>query len=334
MNYLKLATAVVFTTMTISAVWAQSASQARPGVNRAGTNAIPRTPDGHPDLQGVWTNASITPLERPAEFAGKATVTDAEAKAYEDKHNRSDSLDTPVNSKYNKWAGGPGTGSYNNLFTDQGSELARVDGVKRTSFIVDPPDGKIPPRVTAASRGSWYSGGDSDDIKNHPLAERCIIGQASSVGPPMMPSLYDNYYQIVQTPEYVMILVEQIHDPRIIRMNGTHPSKNIRQMIGDSIGHWEGDTLVVETTNFDPRTTYAGSSGNVKVTERFRRVDSGTILYQATIDDPTTFTKPWTLEMPFLASNTPIYEYACHEGNYAMVDILKGARELESKGKH
>jgi hypothetical protein len=294
-----------------------------------GATAIPRTPDGHPDLQGVWTNATITRMERPPEFAGKATVTDAEAKAYEEKDNATSSLDTSVDSSFNRATGGPGVGAYNNLFTDRGSELARVDGLKRTSLIVDPQDGRIPPRLTPVPPSNFI-GGSFDDVTRRPLAERCIIGQASSTGPPMMPALYDNFYQIVQTPEYVMILVEMIHDPRIIRMNGTHPSENIRQLVGDSIGHWEGDTLVVETTNFDPRTAFARTSGQLKVIERFRRVDAATILYRATIDDPTTFAKPWTMEFPFVATPGPVYEYACHEGNYALEDILGGARRTEA----
>ncbi len=297
-----------------------------------GQGTLPRTPDGHPDLQGVWTNATITRMERPPEFAGKATVTDAEAKAYEEKDNATSSLDTSVDSGFNRATGGPGVGAYNNLFTDRGSELARIDGLKRTSLIVDPLDGKVPPRLTPAPPSNFI-GGSFDDVSQRPLAERCIIGQASSTGPPMMPALYDNY-QIVQTPEYVMILVEMIHDARIIRINGKHPPGNIRQLVGDSIGHWEGDSLVAETTNFDPRTAFARSSGHLKVIERFRRVDATTILYRATIDDPTTFAKPLIMEFPVVANPGPEYEYACHEGNYAMADILRGARKQESEEKH
>ncbi len=294
--------------------------------------AIPRTADGHPDLQGVWTNATITPLERPAALSGKTTLTDAEAKAFEQKDSQSNTLDSDVNSGFNLATGGPGVGAYNNLFVDRGSELARVDGVKRTSLIADPPDGKIPPRIPrpAAPRGR---AGSYDDVKDRPLSERCIIGFGSTAGPPMMPVLYNNNYQIVQTPDAVMILVEMVHDTRVIRINGTHPPKDVHQMLGDSIGHWEGDTLVVETTNFDPRTVFRGSSPDLRVIERFKRVDSNTILYRAAIDDPASFTKQWTLEYPFVATAGPVYEYACHEGNYAMTDILGGARRLESEGR-
>ena len=149
----------------------------------------------------------------------------------------------------------------------------------------------------------------------------------------MMPVLYNNTYQIVQTKDYVMILVEMVHDVRIVRINGTHAASNVRELLGDSIGHWEGDTLVVETTNFTTKTAFRGSSENLRVIERFRRVDKDTILYRATIDDQSTFSKQWTMEFPFVAAAGPVYEYACHEGNYAMPDILGGARKLESEGR-
>jgi hypothetical protein len=297
---------------------------------RLGPGQVPRTADGHPDLQGIWTNATITTLERPAELAGKATLTDAEARAWEKKDaetNDADKDESPILAR----AGSAGTGFYNNLFVDRGSELARVDGVKRTSLIVDPVDGKIPYRadrrpVARAAAGSAY-----DDVKNRPLSERCIIGFGSTAGPPMLPVLYNNNYQIVQTRDYVMILVEMVHDVRIIRMSGTHPPKNVTAYLGDSIGHWEGDTLVVETTNFHEGNRFRGSSEDLRVIERFKRVDQKTILYRATIDDPATYSKPWTLEYPYLATAGPIYEYACHEGNYAMTDILGGARKMEAE---
>ncbi|HEX4595421.1 MAG TPA: hypothetical protein VH157_14155 [Bryobacteraceae bacterium] len=296
----------------------------------------PRTRGGHPDLQGIWTNATLTPLERPVEFAGKATLTDAEAKAYESKDLQSNTLDSDVESNFNKATGGPGVGAYNNLFVDRGSQLARVDGVKRASLIIDPPDGKIPPLTAAASD---RNGGAArvytrfDSVKERPLSERCIIGFGSTSGPPMLPVLYNNNYEIVQTADAVMILVEMVHDIRVIRINGTHKPANIRQLLGDSIGHWEDDTLVVDTTNFTDKTRFRGSSENLHVIERFRRVDAQTLLYRATVDDPATFTKQWTLEYPFVATTGPVYEYACHEGNYAMPDILGGARKLEAEQK-
>jgi hypothetical protein len=309
--------------------------QAR-GPGRAASKTIPRTPDGHPSLEGVWTNATITPMERPPRFTGKPNVTDAEAKAYEKSDLQSNTLDSDVDSGFNRATGGPGVGAYNNLFVDRGSELARVDGVKRTSLIVDPADGRIPARA-AAAQGRNAGGGRGfnryDSVQDRPLSERCIIGFGSTGGPPMLPVLYNNNYEIVQTPDAVMILVEMVHDVRVVRMNSTHKPSNIRQLLGDSIGHWEGDTLVVDTTNFTDKTRFRGSSENLHVIERFRRVDEGTILYRATIDDPSAFSRQWTLEYPFVATAGPVYEYACHEGNYAMPDILGGARKLEKEGR-
>jgi hypothetical protein len=293
---------------------------------------VPRTPDGHPDLQGIWNNATLTPMDRPAAFAGKATVTDGEAREYEKKDletNNIDREDAPILAAIN---GANAVGGYNNLFIDRGSELARVDGVKRTSLIVDPPDGKVPP-MTAEARtrlaAAMRNYNRYDAVKDRPLAERCIIGFGSTSGPPMVPALYNSNYQIVQTPDYVMILVEMVHDVRIIRMNGTHVPSSVHKWLGDSIGHWEGDTLVVDTTNFNDQTAFRGSTRNLHVVERFSRVDPATILYKVTIEDPATFTKSWTMQYPFVATAGPIFEYACHEGNYAMPDILGGARKAD-----
>ncbi len=301
---------------------------------KTNTWTIPRTPDGHPDLQGNWTNATLTPIERPAVFAGKATVSDAEAGKYEKNDVKSNDIDDPEAPLLVRAGSGSGetaVGAYNNLFIDRGSQLARVDGVKRTSLIVDPPDGKIPYKADRQPQRRAEPGGAFDDVKRRPLSERCIIGFGSTAGPPMMPVLYNNNYQIVQTPEYVMILVEMVHDARIIRMKSTHAPKDITPWFGDSIGHWEGDTLVVETTNFHAGNRFRGGSENLRVTERFKRVDANTILYRVTVDDPTTFAKPWTMEYPFLATKDNVYEYACHEGNYAMTDILGGARKAEAE---
>jgi hypothetical protein len=295
---------------------------------------IPKTPDGHPDLQGVWTNATITPLERPKAFAEKPTLSDSEAVSYEkaqakELNDQDGQSDGPLIAA----AGSSGTGGYNVLFIDRGSELARVDGVKRTSLIVDPPDGRIPPMTPEgrqriqAMMGSFNK---FENVKERPLSERCLIGFGSTSGPPMLPVLYNNNYQIVQTPDAVMIMVEMVHDVRVIRMNQKHVPPDVRKWLGDSVGHWEGDTLVVDTTNFNPHIRFRGSSENLHVIERFQRVDAQTILYRATVDDPTTFTKQWTLEYPFRTTPGPVYEYACHEGNYSMQDILGGARKMES----
>ena len=303
---------------------------ALPAQNKTGWK-MPRTPEGQPDLQGFWSNATRTPVERPAEFAGKATITDAEAKAWETKDAQAwQELDGTSDGPLHATKGSVGTGAYNVLFYDMGSELARVDGVKRTAMVVDPPDGKIPPRVPQTrNRPAAARGGGTASVKERGLSERCLF--VPMVGPPMLPTLYNNNYQIVQTADAVMIVSEEIHDVRIIRMNATHVAPEVRKWLGDSIGRWEGDTLVVETTNFTDQTRFRGSSRDLKVTERFTRVDANNILYKATMEDASTWTKPWTLELPFAAIKGPIYEYACHEGNYAIEDILRGARKLEAE---
>jgi hypothetical protein len=294
---------------------------------------MPRTADGHPDLQGIWNNSTRTPLERPGEFAGKPTLTDAEAKVWEQKeHQAWEDLDGTSEGPLHKTKGSEGTGAYNVLFYDMGSGLARVDGVKRTSMVIDPPDGKIPSLVQQArerNRAAAARSRSGGNVKDRGLSERCIY--VSMAGPPMLPTLYNNNYQIVQTPDMVMILAEEIHDVRIIRMNAQHAPENVRQWLGDSIGHWDGDTLVVETTNFTDATHFRGSSKDLKVTELFTRVDANNIVYKATLEDPSTWTKPWTVELPFVAAPGPIYEYACHEGNYAIEDILGGARKAEAE---
>ncbi|HME09544.1 MAG TPA: hypothetical protein VKG25_20970 [Bryobacteraceae bacterium] len=292
------------------------------------------TPDGHPDLQGVWTNATITRMERLPEFQGKLDLTDEEAAKFEGK-DHDEASEQPGKDGVTlggvKFSGA--NAGYNILFIDRGSELARVDGKKRSSLIIDPPEGKVPPRVEHAGamrqRGAEF--GNYDSVKNRPISERCLLGFGSTSGPPMLPVLYNNNYQIVQTPEAVMILVEMVHDARVIRINGTHPPADVRLWLGDSIGHWQGDTLVVDTTNFTNKTRFYGSSENLHTIERFRRIDRNTVLYRVTIDDPTTWTKPWTMEYPFVATPGPIYEYACHEGNYAIEDILGGARKMDSE---
>jgi hypothetical protein len=259
-------------------------------VSAKARKAVPRAVDGHPDLQGTWTNATLTPMERPAELAGKATLSDEEARAYEKKDLETNDIDKP-DAPLLARAGSAETGGYNNLFIDRGSELARVDGVKRTSLIIDPQDGKVP-SMTEQARQARARGFDRfDSVGDRPLAERCILGFGSTSGPPMLPVLYNSNYQIIQTADTVMILVEMVHDIRIIRMNSTHVSANVRQWLGDSIGHWEGDTLVVDTTNFTDKTRFRGASENLHVIERFKRVDANTILNRATIDDPSTFTR-------------------------------------------
>ncbi len=312
----------------VAMIAAPLAAQAPAAKKKAWT--MPRLADGHPDLQGIWTNATITPLERPAQFEGKLTVTDAEAAKFENPNN-----DNLYGDKRSSNAEQDRDHAYNALFFDRGTELARVDGLKRTSLIVDPPDGKIPAMTAEARKRIASRVRDRfDKVQDRPLGERCILGFGSTSGPPMMPVLYNNNYQFVQGPSEIMILVEMVHDVRHIHMDRKeHLPHDVRLWLGDSIGRWEGDTLVVDTTNFTDKTGYRGASQNLHVIERFTRVDADNILYKFTIDDPETFTKPWTAEYPFRAAAGPIFEYACHEGNYAMPDILGGARAAEALKK-
>ncbi len=305
MNYRLLGSAGALAFLLAASLAAQT-----PATAKSKTWTVPRASDGHPDLQGIWTNATLTPIERPAQFASEKTVTDAEAAAYEKKDLETNNIDDPK-APLLAAAGSAETGGYNNLFIDRGSQLARVDGLKRTSLIVDPADGKTPP-LTPEARDRFAAmmkrGFDVyDTVKDRPLAERCIVGFGSTSGPPMMPVLYNNTYQIIQNKDTVMILVEMVHDVRIIRINGTHAPSNVRELLGDSIGHWEGDTLVVDTTNFRAANTFEGATEDLHVVERFERVGAGSILYRATIDDPATYTQAWTLEFPFNATQGPIY---------------------------
>src|SRR5271166_813016 len=269
-------------------------------------STVPRAADGHPDLQGIWTNVTLTPLERPALYKDKPTATEEEARVFENA--QADDLKAEDGQSHGALidaSGSGGTGGYNALFIDRGSQLATVDGVKRTSLIIDPPDGKLPPRTPDGKQrmaAMFKSFNNYDSVKDRPLSERCLLGFGSTSGPPMLPVLYNNNYQIVQTPDNVMILVEMVHDVRIIRMNSTHAPPTVRQWLGDSIGHWEGDTLVVDTTNFTKETRFRGASENMHVVERFTRTAQNSILYRVTLEDPTTWTKPWTIEYPFMAT--------------------------------
>jgi hypothetical protein len=289
--------------------------------------SIPRTPDGQPDLQGIWSFATITPLERPAELAGKEFFTEKEAADYETEirtRNNMDRRDGTAEADVGR--------AYNDFWWDRGTRTVKT---RRTSLIIDPADGKIPAMTTAgrerqSERQASNLGKEFDGPENRPLAERCIIWP--STGPPMIPTAYNNNIRILQGAGYVAILVEMIHDIRVIPLDSRpHISQGVRQLKGDSRGHWEGDTLVVETTNFTNRTAFRGASENMHLTERFKRLDADTLLYQFTVNDSETFTKPWTVEIPVTRSEAPMFEYACHEGNYAMTGGLAGARTQEGK---
>ena len=322
------------------------AQTAKPGAFK-----VPRTEHGYPDLQGTWTNATITPIERPTEFGERRALTNEEANKLE--HGAKEwveNADKPTDPKHGiqdlpKDCGGGFSGTncgYNNFWVDSGSLVVRVGGEKRTSVIIDPPNGKIPPMTAEASKRNadrmaafrrGGAGGMADGPEVRPLGERCILSFGSSAGPPMLPSMYNNNYQIVQSKDRVVILVEMVHDARIVRIGGEHLPSNIRPWLGDSIGRYEGDTLVVETTNFNPGQRYRGASENLKVTERFTRTAANQLVYSFTVEDPTTFARPFTGELNMNATRDSIYEYACHEGNYALPGILAGARQLEREGR-
>jgi hypothetical protein len=304
----------------------------------------PRTEFNQPNLQGVWTNATITPLEREARFAGKPSLTLAEAAAIEGENQQFiDDADKPTDPKLGiqdlpKDCGGGFSGvdcGYNNFWVDPGTKLITLNGEKRTSIIVDPPSGKMPARTPAGVAqitrmyAAYRSGGGADGPESRPLGERCLMSFDSSAGPPMLPLLYNNNYQIVQTPDTVMIHVEMVHDTRVIRLNGKRRPDNIRLWMGESIGRWEGDTLVVETINFRKDQSFRGTSENMKVTERFTRVGPKQIAYRFTVEDPTNFVAPFSGEVAMNATDEQVFEYACHEGNYALPGILAGAREQE-----
>jgi hypothetical protein len=287
--------------------------------------APPKTPDGKPDLQGVWTNVTLTPLERPQNLADKAFFTPAEAAAFEKQvieRNNADRRDGGAEADVGR--------AYNDAWYDRGTRVVKT---LRTSLIVDPPDGHVPAMLPEASkrqqdRLAQNRGHQFDGPENRSLAERCLIWP--TLGPPMLPSFYNNNYQIVQGPGYVAIVVEMIHDVRMIPTDGRpHLPSNVRLWMGDPRGHWEGNTLVVDTTNFTNKTAFRGSGENLHLIEKFTRTDPETLMYEVTVEDSSTWTRPWKIEIPMRKTNDPVYEYACHEGNYAMEGMLAGARAEE-----
>jgi hypothetical protein len=286
----------------------------------------PRLPDGTPDIQGTFTFRTITPLQRPAALAGKEVLTPEEAAAFEEAENRRQNRDLFDPEKGAPSLGYPpqsqgGVLSYNEFWYERGSE---VTDDRRTSLIVDPPDGRIPfaPR-TGGARGGPRLPESYEDLS---LAVRCLIGFNS--GPPMISSTYNNNVQIVQAPGYVVIFNEMIHNARIVPTDG-RPHGTLPQWTGDSRGHWEGDTLVVDTVNFRTGTSLPGSTAQTHLVERFTRIAPDTVNYEFTVTDPTAYTRPWTAVEPLHAIDELIYEYACHEANYAIRGILAGARAQE-----
>ena len=314
----------------------------------------PRTPDGRPDLQGNWSNATLTTLQRPA---GLPLVLSKEQALQLEKGRADSAAKAGEASDPNRTAppvGGDGStgaagnvGGYNYFWIDAGDRVAMINGEFRSSFITEPANGRVPPLTPAgrtramersASRAKF---GEYDNPENRPLAERCIMSFGSNAGPPMLPNyFYNNNYTIVQTRDHVMIMTEMVHDVRIIPMSGgPRAASDSRPWMGESVGRWEGDTLVVVTTNIRPAQLWdgttslgvalRGTSDSLRVVERFSRADRYTMLYRFTIDDPATFTQPWSGEVPFLAMEDLVYEYACHEANYALSNILSGARAAE-----
>ncbi len=319
---------------------------------------IQRTAEGLPDLSGTYDIATITPLQRPEELGDNQFLTQeqademaarAHARIADDSRQSDPDRGAPP-------AGGDGSagaagnvGGYNAFWIDPGEAAFTIDGKFRTSILTQPKNGRRPEMTPSGrkkamarralfreNRGdAWWleleGPGPYDDPESRTLSDRCLLGFGSTGGPPMLPTLYNNLKRIVQTPDHVMILVEMIHDARIIRLNSGHPPASVKKWLGDSIGWWEGDTLVVETTNFTSRPALSGGTQDLKVIERFTRVDENTLNYAFTVDDANSWTEPWGGEYPWPATDTRVYEYACHEANYAMEGILKGARILEAE---
>jgi hypothetical protein len=312
----------VLTAVTVIPAAGQSGS-----APQSGPLSEPRMADGTPDLQGTYTFATITPLQRPTELAGKAVLTPEEAAEFERSENDRLNRDLYTPEKGQPSAGYPpqsqgGVLSYNDFWYERGDKLTAD---RRTSLIVDPPDGRIPYTAEARQRSAQRAarGEVFDNPEDLSLVDRCILG--FNAGPPMISGTYNNNLQIVQSPGYVVIFNEMVHNARIIPTDG-RPHGTMPRWTGDSRGHWEGDTLVVETINFKRETSLPGSTARTKVVERLRRVDANTIDYQFTVTDPTAYARPWTASMPLRAIDELLYEYACHEGNYGMMDVLRGAR--------
>ena len=319
--------------------------QAQPDTGDHGT--VPRTPDGHPDLQGIWTSATFTPLERPANLAGKEFLTEAEVAELSGllTADGANPLARDILSKNEEQRHERLRQPKENIHYDNAIWLTERQrkslSSKRTSLIVDPPDGRIPPltpdaqereaerAVTRSFLVENVTPQSFDSHETRTVQERCLVWRHE--GPPMLPPSYNDNLQIFQTPGYVAILQEMSNNnARIIPLDGRpHLPETIRQWPGDSRGRWEGDTLVVDTTNFTHKTHFKGSSEALHVVERFTRVDADTLLYEFTVDDPTSWTKPWSAEFPLMKTEGPLYEYACHEGNYDLPNILGIARNLD-----
>lgn len=303
----------------------------------------PLTPDGQPDLQGVWGYATITPLERPAELADKAVLTDEEAADLERRTAEIQDRDRRDHAQTRE-RGSDGRSdldrAYNHFWWDFGTKTA----ANQTSLVVEPANGRIPPLTpeaqkrargnrglaTNAAREEGGAGRSFDSFEDRPLGERCL--QWRTAGPPMMPGPYNNNVQLFQTRDYVVILNEMIHEHRMVPLDGRpHVNSSVSQWMGDSRGRWEGSTLVVDTTNFSTKTSFQGASDKLHLIERFTRVSPDMLMYEFAVDDPSAFTQPWKATIPMTMSHEPIYEYACHEGNYSLTTVLAGARTQDKE---
>jgi hypothetical protein len=294
-----------------------------------------RTPDGHPDLQGIWTTHTFTPLARPARYKSQEFLTDQEATELSTLlvQDDVDPLVTGIfgasDEERRKRVAQNDPTHYDNALWLTAPDQKPLSS-NRTSLIYDPPDGKIPAMTPDALKrvAARRAVAGFDSYENRPLPERCISWPHE--GPPMLPPPYNDVLQIMQTPGYVLVVRELATAPRLIPTNGgPHVSEHIRLWAGDSRGRWEGDTFVVDTTNFTDKSAFQGSTAALHVVERFTRVSADKIIYRFTVDDPNTWTRSWSAEIPMLATKGPLYEYACHEGNYGLPDILRGARFME-----
>ncbi len=289
----------------------------------------PRTDWGAPDLQGIWDFRTITPMERPEDLGDKAFLTEEEAA---ERERRAVERDIELwEADARRTEAGGSVGGYNNFWMDRGT---RVIGTRRTSLIIDPPNGRLPEMTEAGeARRADGRGSFSDRIQNSYTdfsnADRCLMG--FNAGPPITPGGYNQNVQIFQTPDEVVLLTEMVHTVRVVPIDGRSDlDEDLAQWSGVSRGRWEGDTLVVETANFDVDRNWRGASAEMRLEERFTRVDGDTLEYEYTVTDPETWTAPWTVNLPMVRSDLPLFEYACHEGNYSMETMLTGARADEA----
>ena len=286
----------------------------------------PRTPDGRPDLQGVWDFRSLTPLERPEDLADQDVFTAEEAAQFTEERLAALDKDQPGPDGRIPLSGG-----YNDFWWDYGRQL--TDDL-RTSLVVDPPNGRIPALTPSARERAGKRraalGRDAHGPEDRGAFERCILG--FNAGPPMNPSAYNNNMQLFQTADHVVILNEMVHDARIVPLDGSdHLPEDVRQWRGDSRGHWAGDTLVIETRNFTDKTSFRGTGPGLRLVERFTRVAEGILLYEYTVTDPESFERPWSVAVPMQKNDLPVFEYACHEGNYGMLNLMVSARAEDAR---